>query len=161
MRESEIIELIQLVLGQQVQMLQWWASMSFALVALAHFGKKNLNLTIVITVSILYVGFTLFVLGVLLDLNSKAAVLTNDLSVVSGSENRSNTSAYLISDFVQLPSGDIVRKMVSSPLYQAALILVMFGTFVTPLFLVISTYIRNRKPRRLRSDVPTNERPDS
>ena len=41
--------------------LQWWASVSFAIIALTHFAGKKLNLVLVFFVSLIYLLFTIFV----------------------------------------------------------------------------------------------------
>lgn len=41
--------------------LQWWASVSFGIIALTHFADKKLNLVLVSFVSLIYLLFTIFV----------------------------------------------------------------------------------------------------
>ena len=47
-------------LSSTVAQLQWWASVSFGLIALAHFGRKHLTLMVAICLSAAYLMFTLF-----------------------------------------------------------------------------------------------------
>jgi hypothetical protein len=47
-------------LSSSVAQLQWWASVSFGLIALAHFGRKHLTLMVAICLSAAYSMFTLF-----------------------------------------------------------------------------------------------------
>ena len=47
-------------LSSTVAQLQWWASVSFGLIALAHFGRKHVTLMVAICVSAAYSMFTIF-----------------------------------------------------------------------------------------------------
>lgn len=51
MPDYSILELQQLSFGQAWFAIQWWASVSFGLMALTRFSGKHLNLIIVIALS--------------------------------------------------------------------------------------------------------------
>ncbi len=60
MNEAQILELIYLAQGEQLSMLQWWGGTTFALLTVAHFARKNLNLFLVILIILLYVSFSVY-----------------------------------------------------------------------------------------------------
>jgi hypothetical protein len=79
--ELAILELIAIGLGHAWSLLQWWASISFGLIALTHFGAARLTWLLVAILVTLYTLFTVFwflntlgvvseVLGHVLDLQS-------------------------------------------------------------------------------------------
>jgi len=61
MSEFEILDLMTKTEDQRFNLIQWWAGVTFGLIALSHFAARKLNLFLVILVVLLYVGFTLFV----------------------------------------------------------------------------------------------------
>jgi hypothetical protein len=61
MSEHELLESFRSSFDQAWTQLQWWASVSFGLIALTHFAARKLNLAIVVCVSLLYVLFTIYV----------------------------------------------------------------------------------------------------
>lgn len=61
MNEAQILELIYLGQGEQLSMLQWWGGTTFALLTVAHFARKNLNLFLVLLILLLYISFSFYV----------------------------------------------------------------------------------------------------
>lgn len=61
MNEAQILELIFLAQGEQLSMLQWWGGTTFALLTVAHFARKNLNLFLVILILFLYISFSFYI----------------------------------------------------------------------------------------------------
>lgn len=61
MSEFEILDLMTKTEDQRFNLIQWWAGVTFGLIALSHFAGRKLNLFLVVLVVLLYVGFTLFV----------------------------------------------------------------------------------------------------
>ena len=61
MSEYEILTLINLTEDQRFNLIQWWAGVTFGLIALSHFAGHKLNLFLVVLIITLYVGFSLFV----------------------------------------------------------------------------------------------------
>jgi hypothetical protein len=59
-QETAILELIAIAMGHAWSLLQWWANISFGLIALTHFGAARLNRLLVVTLVILYTLFTVF-----------------------------------------------------------------------------------------------------
>ena len=60
MGEAAIIESFSYSFELAWSNLQWWASISFALIALATFGRERLNFLISISVSVLYSLFSVY-----------------------------------------------------------------------------------------------------
>lgn len=65
MTEYEITFLISEYVNRQWGVMQFWASISFGLMAASHFSAKHLNLLAVVVISTLYVSFSIFVLNIL------------------------------------------------------------------------------------------------
>jgi len=61
MNEAQILELVYLARGEQLSLLQWWGGTTFALLTVAHFARKNLNLFLVLLILLLYISFTFYV----------------------------------------------------------------------------------------------------
>jgi hypothetical protein len=113
MEDVRYLEVTQFVLGQQVDVLQWWASVTFALVALAQFAKKSLNLGLVVVAS-----------AIVSDLASKVAALTRDASLNLTGEHASNVSRYLVGP----------NAFVSSFVYEIFLGTAVVGTFLAAIY---------------------------
>ena len=141
--EAEIYEFISVHQGTLITLLQWWASVSFALVALAHFGRNSLNLFLVSIVLLLYVAFSLFAYGIFLDQVNRITQLLGDLSSISGNASDSSLiSSYLLRSRGEVGStGDWARFY--WPLYVA-----LIGTFLGSVAYVIYAYRGNRKRQR-------------
>lgn len=65
MTEYEIAYLASEYINRTWSVMQFWASVSFGLIALSHLGQRHLNLFATLMVSFLYLGFTLFVMNIL------------------------------------------------------------------------------------------------
>lgn len=61
MSEYEILDILAKTEDQRFNLIQWWAGVTFGLIALSHFAGRKLNLFLVVLVVLLYIGFTLFV----------------------------------------------------------------------------------------------------
>ena len=60
MTESELVQIFNFAFEQAWSNLQWWASISVGLIALASIAAKKLSLAMVAGISILYVLFTVY-----------------------------------------------------------------------------------------------------
>lgn len=60
MDEFQLVETYREGFAVQWAQLQWWASVSFGLLALASFGRRHLSLVVTIGLSTLYVLFSIF-----------------------------------------------------------------------------------------------------
>ena len=65
MRDLIVLELYRIAIGQMWSLIQWWASVSFGLVALGHFAGKKLNFVFVVLLVVLYTSFTAFTWGII------------------------------------------------------------------------------------------------
>ena len=63
MSEAELLTEIQFLLERSNYLTQWWASMSLGLILVAHFGRKSLNLPVVIVLLFVYVSFSINMWG--------------------------------------------------------------------------------------------------
>ena len=61
MTEAEALAQISVYLEQMYMLLQWWVSVSFGLVAAAHFFAKRLNLSLLIFLLFAYTAYTVFI----------------------------------------------------------------------------------------------------
>lgn len=65
MTEYEIAFLISEYVNRQWDVMQFWASISFGLMAASHVAAKHLNLLAAVVISVLYISFSIFVLNIL------------------------------------------------------------------------------------------------
>jgi hypothetical protein len=130
--ELQMLELIKLSLDQAWSLLQWWASISFGLIALAHFSARKLNL---LFVTILLVLYTLFTAYWFINFWSVALQLLGhiqDLAALRETETLSKASEATIDSFVGL----------RGPIAFAILILCVVGTFCASSGYLIHRYRR-------------------
>jgi hypothetical protein len=80
--DTTILELRQMGFGLIWSNLQWWASISFGLMALTRFSAKHLNLVIVWSLSILYFLFSVFTILNIAMLISTSMGLGEDLAAL-------------------------------------------------------------------------------
>lgn len=65
MTEYELIYLSSEQLNRTWSLLQFWASISFGLIAVSHFANKHLNLAMILTLTVLYLAFTGFIASII------------------------------------------------------------------------------------------------
>jgi hypothetical protein len=82
MSEFEILDLMTKTEDQRFNLIQWWAGVTFGLIALSHFAGRKLNLFLVVLVVLLYVGFTLFVGDLFFGNLTQAALHRQDLAAM-------------------------------------------------------------------------------
>jgi hypothetical protein len=82
MSEFEILDLMTKTEDQRFNLIQWWAGVTFGLIALSHFAGRKLNLFLVVLVVLLYVGFTLFVGDLFFGNVTQAALHREDLAAM-------------------------------------------------------------------------------
>jgi len=139
MTEYEILTLITLTEDQRFNLIQWWAGVTFGLIALSHFAGHKLNLFLVTLVVLLYIGFSMFV-GQLFFAN------------VAQSELHRQDLAEMLALGRQLSavSEDIVSadRMV---LQAIGFYLAVVGAFLGSICYVIYAYLRARADGRARN----------
>ena len=62
MSELALIEVINFALGEMIDVIQWWASLSIGVIALTYFWDKKLNLPMATALFVAYTLFTAYVL---------------------------------------------------------------------------------------------------
>ena len=82
MSEYEILDILAKTEDQRFNLIQWWAGVTFGLIALSHFAGRKLNLFLVVLVVLLYVGFTLFVGDLFFGNVRQAALHGQDLAAM-------------------------------------------------------------------------------
>ena len=98
---------------------QWWASISFGLIALASFGRERLNLFTVAGLAVLYSIFTVYSL-----VNTMAMV-------VHAASAREALSALADSEGISAAGAGVLRFTEAWGLFNGALFMICFGaTFV-------------------------------
>ncbi|MDO3385489.1 hypothetical protein QWI17_06500 [Gilvimarinus sp. SDUM040013] len=65
MSEYETVYLFSEYINRTWAVMQFWASVSFGLIALAHFASKHLNVFLTLLVSVLYAAFSVYVMVIL------------------------------------------------------------------------------------------------
>ena len=61
MTEYELLTLLRETQDGIAGLLQWWASISLALMVVGHFAGDKLRLPLVVSILILYTGFTILI----------------------------------------------------------------------------------------------------
>jgi len=126
MTEADIVTQYNLFTDRVIVILQWWASVSFALIAIAHFSAKKLNLVLVLTLSILYVLLSIFVVGTLGRNLSLQVGLQEDLAAIQAIGELSHFGETMMSEL--------------SPLAGLSLLIGMLGLFIGALFYLFFSY---------------------
>lgn len=141
MSEAEILELSALARSNLISAIQWWASVTFGLIALAHFGRKTLNLPLVIIVISLYVAFSGWVGNLVVAQIAELGDLAADLrSLATDSYELSQTGSSLALGLS--PSSAIAISLLAA--------VAIFGTFFSGIGYLIWTY-RSRSAERCAS----------
>ncbi|MDN4501903.1 hypothetical protein QX776_05795 [Alteromonadaceae bacterium BrNp21-10] len=140
MSEDLIIELMNEYLNRTWSIMQFWASVSFGLIAVSHLAVKHLNVLMAIIISLLYSSFTLFVVS----------ILSLNISVVNG----------FIQDLQNmLDAGTLVTQGALSVinndtgvLQMVAIFTAFLGTFFGTLFFLWYSYAKNNKLAAIEND---------
>lgn len=86
MSEPEILELLFTIFDRYWSVIQWWASVSFGLLLVAHFAAERLRLLWLVGVVVLYAVYSLWVY-LLLDYNMEIAfAYIRDLQAIIGTD---------------------------------------------------------------------------
>jgi hypothetical protein len=133
--EAELLELIVLRLQLTDGILQWWASVSFAVIALAHFGRKSLNLPIVIVVLGSYIAFTLSLNSAFFMHQQVLDGHTEDLAAMASVSDVSESSKQYLN------SMDSNAPVLAISFYLIA----YFGSFLGSIFYLLYSYRVNRR----------------
>ena len=134
MRDLMLLELYRIAIGQLWSLVQWWASVSFGLIALGHFASKKLNLAFVIVLTVLYTSFSAYFLG-----NTGSMVLE-----IRGYRDE----LMLLMNAGELgPAGiAFLENYGSTSVTVIGFIVALFGTFLGTVGFLIYSYRRTRTP---------------
>jgi hypothetical protein len=133
MQEHEVIEIIQVATEQAYSQLQWWATVSFGLIAMTYVAAKRLTLSIVIGVVILYTSFTVFTyLGV----TSSSNVISLYMQELARLEEAGSLSEAGMDARVRMESLFLARGI--------SINLCIVGTFVGAVLYLLFSYRRER-----------------
>lgn len=135
MSEYEILYLTNLTEDQRFNLLQWWAGVTFAVIAVSHFARKELNLFFVALIVLLYVGFSLFVAPLFFANMDQAARFRQDLQSLQES------GAVLSAVSLDIISGG-PNLIQATGFYIAGV-----GAFCGSISYVIYSYVKMRRPR--------------
>lgn len=130
MSEAEILELLAIARSNLVGGIQWWASVTFGLIALTHFGRKSLSLPLVTIVASLYIAFTGWI-GVIVVMQAREFdALRADVAALE-------TESYALSqtalELVQAPAAVLFALRSLSAI-------AIFGAFASSIGYLIWTY---------------------
>lgn len=132
MTEADIVYQLSETFNRVWSMQQWWASISFGLVILAHVAVDRLSGLLIAVLVALYSGFTLFVFQ-MLGRNWQAVVsYVGDLRAMEESGH-------------QLAQGTLAYMQPQSPLVTWAIILTIWGTFVGCNAYLVYSYVRGKR----------------
>ena len=135
MTEADALYQYSYALERSAGLLQWWVSISLALLAFAHVSAKKLNLAIVLVLLGLYVVFSAYWALALLSLFSELAGIADTLREIASTEGLSPAGArrLLLND--------------NSGLNAVLLRISLIGTFLTTIAYVLFCYWRQRAKR--------------
>ena len=118
--------------------IQWWASVTFGLIALAHFFEKHLNLFVVILVIGLYCSFSFFAITSLAIFINHNADIVEELKALMVSGNISASSAGFLRGFEDIRVLNGIAARIS-----------MFGGFGGSISYLIYRYVQAVRTRRI------------
>lgn len=132
MTEYEIAALISEHVDRIWDVMQYWSSISFGLIALCHVAEKKITLPVCIILSILYITFSMFSYNIQALNDTIINSYMNDLSVLLAQEKLMTTGAQAI--------------ITTDPteLQMLTIRFVSIGTFISSLFFLWYSYFKNR-----------------
>lgn len=131
MSEFEILDLMTKTEDQRFNLIQWWAGVTFGLIALSHFASRKLNLFLVILVVLLYVGFTLFVGDLFFGNVTQAALHRQDLAAMQA---------------LGMPLSEVSRQIIAEEpqvLRGIGFYLAVIGAFLGSISYLVYAYVRS------------------
>ena len=91
-----IAEQLRLALSQAFDLMQWWASISFGLLALIHFLRKQLNIAFVVLLFVLYAAFTYWsYVNIMLFVNEQIGYRNDLVELMNSGQVTQGTLAHL------------------------------------------------------------------
>lgn len=133
MSEYELIYLASEYINRTWNLLQFWASVSFGLIAVSHIASRHLTWAMVSIVSLLYVSFSIFVMS-MISLNEKVVDgFLMDLEVLLEAGTLSTRGAEAIISF----DPNLVQRL--------AIMGASIGTCISTLFFLWYCFIRARR----------------
>lgn len=133
MSEYETVYLFSEYINRTWTVMQFWASVSFGLIALAHFASKQLNLLLAFLVSTLYVAFSLYVMMILRLSGTVADGFLVQLQSLQSADNPLG------------PGAQAVLASDLTPLQDAIIVVSFFGVFIGALTYLWVNVIRVRR----------------
>lgn len=136
MNEYETVYLFSEYINRTWAVMQFWASVSFGLIALAHFASKHLNILLTAIVSILYAAFSFYVMLILRVSGIVSNAFLADLRVLAAEPESLSLGAQAILSSAPPAAQD------------AIIIAAYFGVFIGALsYLWISVFRARRQAR--------------
>ena len=134
MNEADILLQLSELYDRWWVILQWWVSVSFALLAISHFAADKLNVVLLAAVLVLYIAFTLWMRS-LLDYNSEImAAFRIDLGEMNAA-----------GDALSKGGNAFVVGYVGLERFFPAANIAKYGTFASVIIYLIYSWIQNRK----------------
>lgn len=135
MTEAEIAYQTFLYGEAMANMLQWWAGVSFGLIAVSYFAAKRINLFFVIVLLSLYILFSIGLVNTVVGIQRWQAALMADFAAL---ESRSNFS-------------EVFMSSTSGSPFQSVFALAVLGTFLGCIAYVVYAYVHSRRKGQLLS----------
>lgn len=145
MTESEIIENVFKIFDRYWSMIQWWASVSFGLIAVAHFAVDKLSRVLVALLILLYMLFTAWVVDFYFFNVQILAGFRQDLSQL-GDTAHFGTRSLLDSSIVK---GGLVLQDIAFVM-----------TFVGAVGYLIYTFVRHERSKQVNDSKSHQQNPD-
>ncbi len=136
MSEYELVYLASEYINRTWQLLQFWASVSFGLLAVSYLAAKHLNLAMAVVLTLLYCSFTLFIMT-MLGLNGEVVDgFITDLAALDSTDKGSALTSQGAQKIVTTSPG---------PLPMALIVSAFFGTFVSTLYFLWRSFLSTHK----------------
>ncbi|MBT4518975.1 MAG: hypothetical protein HOC23_03130 [Halieaceae bacterium] len=131
MTEAELLSLLSEAIDRVWALLQWWASISFGLLLVAHLAGEKLNRFLVILLASLYCGFTGLIYGMVLKNSGAAEATYIDLEALAAA----NTPITATAQFLLQNQSQTLEFLLP---------MTMIGTFAGTLGYLFYCYRENR-----------------
>ena len=127
---SEAIELFEIAVAQQISLIQWWASVTFAVIAVSYLTRKNLNAFLAAPILLLYIAFSIVLMVIMNSYTIRSTALVRYLSETVEEGMPEYSVVQSVIESVQPPTG----------LGAVATLVVMFGVFFGTITYVAHVY---------------------
>ena len=133
MGEYEIAYLLSEHINRMWEVIQFWTSVSFGLIALSHLGAQRLNLGIVLIISFLYLMFSLYAVNIIAMNEAIVAGFMQDIENLIAQEALSSDGILAVHEAKPSTFENLIIRLTS------------IGTFISAMAFLWFSFLRTRK----------------